>query len=406
MNEVLWFRIARAPQRHVATPAAKLELTLPNDYAWWLNNPELVSDATSYLAEEHLSPPVRRFTSSNEVVRDQLLRVRMVDEFLAAHDNSTSATELVQTLQERLDGSPAEVAARWRNVRESLSLALVAVIAADAEPALRGDITRLLVVIGLVELLAAEPERLVSPADVFWALRWRDVLLPSSLLGFFGHPHSLLARPPGVSDLYVVREEWNRYEAAEIAHIENVLKGELKSRLHERTDETETTLTQEQEKTQFNERDSQTTGRFEMREEADRDASLAFHIDGKVDTSGQYGPTHVDTHVGGTFDYSLRESQRRAVNQAHETVTRAISSIEEKTREQRVTRTLTRVHEQDEHTLDNKGGAGHVVGIYRWVDKIQRVQVFRYPNRLLFEFEIPEPGSFVRWLVARPPTGV
>jgi hypothetical protein len=383
-----------------------LELTLPSDLTWWLTDPGLVTDTTGYLADEHLSPPARRFTSSDAEVSDQLLRVRTIDEFLAAHGNSIPAAELGQALQERIDGSPAEVTVQWRGVRESLSAALVAAIAADAEPALRADITRLLLVIGLVELLASEPDRLADPDGVFWALRWRDIVLPPFLLEYPGRPHSILARPPGVSDLYVVREEWKCYEAGEIAHIENVLKGELKTRLHERTDETETTITQEQEKTQFNERDSQTTDRFETREEADSDASLAFHIDGKVDTSGQYGPTHVDTHVGGTFDYSLHESNRRAVNQATETVTRAVTRIEEKTREQRVTRTLTRIHEQDDHTLDNKEGHAHVVGIYRWVDKIQRVQVFRYPHRLLFEFEIPEPGSFVRWLLARPPAGV
>jgi hypothetical protein len=51
-----------------------------------------------------------------------------------------------------------------------------------------------------------------------------------------------------------VREEWARYEAGEIAHIENVLKGELKERLFERTDEQETTVTTEREVNRLEER--------------------------------------------------------------------------------------------------------------------------------------------------------
>jgi hypothetical protein len=192
-----------------------------------------------------------------------------------------------------------------------------------------------------------------------------------------------------------VREEWARFEAGEVAHIENVLKGELKKRLLERTDEQETTVTTEEEVSRLDERDTQTTDRFDLKQETERDTSLAFHVDGKVETSGQYGPTHVDTHVGATFDYSVKEAERRAVTQARETVARAVSKIEERVSKQRVARTLTRIHSSDEHTLDNKRGTKHVIGIYRWVDKIKTVQVFKYPHRLLFEFEVPEPGAFL-----------
>jgi hypothetical protein len=62
-----------------------------------------------------------------------------------------------------------------------------------------------------------------------------------------------------------------------------------------------------------------------------------------------------------------------------------------------VTRTLTRVEEVNRHGVDNDSD-NPVVGVYRWVDKIQRYQIFRYPNRFLIEFQIPEPGAFRRWL--------
>ena len=109
--------------------------------------------------------------------------------------------------------------------------------------------------------------------------------------------------------------------------------------------------------------------------------------------------------MGASFDYAVEESQKRAVTQARESVARAVSRVEERIREQRVSRALTRFHTADRHALVNDKGDEHVTGIYRWVDKIKTVQVFRYPHRLLFEFEVPEPGAFIRWLHGRPRQG-
>src|SRR5207245_8702904 len=54
--------------------------------------------------------------------------------------------------------------------------------------------------------------------------------------------------------------------------------------------------------------------------------------------------------------------------------------------------------ETNEHDLDNSGGRTPVVGVYRWIDKVDWVQIFRYPNRFLLEFEVPEPGAYRRWV--------
>jgi hypothetical protein len=167
----------------------------------------------------------------------------------------------------------------------------------------------------------------------------------------------------------------------------------------------ETTVTTDLLKTKQSQQDSQTTDRFELKQSSQIDTSLALHIEGKVDTSGVYGPTKVDSHVGGTFDYAVQESNSTATSQARETVSRAVSSIEESVRQQRIERTLTRTRTLDRHELDNSGSPDHTIGIYRWVDKIQTVQVFKYPHRLLYEFEVPEPGAFIRWLNKRPKTG-
>lgn len=399
MGDIAQFRIARAPQRVAIPSDVHLAITDGPTLQYWLGSGQLLELAGNFLQELGLLAPARRFSHSDPTIAATLQQVRWLDDLLTSHNNTVLWTSLHDLVHRRLDGEPAQVIARggWGSLREALSLALVAAAVTSATPALRSDILRLLLVMGLLELIAAK-----GPIDadaVFAALRWRNVLFPSRLLEAAGVGRSILARQPGVSDLYVVREEWARYEIGEIAHIENVLKGELKERVLERTEERETTQVTDRETTRLDEHDLQTTDRFELKQETEREMALAFHVDGKLDVKGSYGMVSLEAHVGASFDYSVKEAERRAFTQSRETVARAVSRVEERVREQRTARTLTRIHSADKHSLDNAKGTDNVAGVYRWVDKIKTVQLFKYPHRLLFEFQIPEPGAFIRWTI-------
>jgi len=397
------FRIVRAPQRAVVEDDRLLRLSDSDTMEAWAASDDVPATAAAWLAALSLSPPARRFTHTDANVAATLEQVRWLDALLAAHGNAVAWKDVTDEVQERLDGTASAITGRWDELREQLSLTLVASVAAPSDPSLGQDIVRLLLVIGLVEVIAARGD--LDRDAVADALRTRIVTLPPWLVEAFGLGRSRLARRPSVADLFLVREEWTRFELGEIAHIENVLKGETKKSLMERTDETEVTTTAERASDRFEERDNQTTDRFELKQEAQRDADLALHVEGKLDVAAQYGTAKIDSHVGASFDYAVEESQKRAVTQARESVARAVSRVEERIREQRVSRALTRFHTADRHALVNDKGDDHVTGIYRWVDKIKTVQVFRYPHRLIFEFEVPEPGAFVRWLYGRPRQG-
>lgn len=302
---------------------------------------------------------------------------------------------------------------RWREAWDLLRRSFCALLC----PAnLRGEtpealsratarLQRLLLVAGLVADLADKAAPVRSPDDIRDRLLHRIVVVPSPPYPF-PRPDDdaalrrlrLLSRS-GCSDLYVVREEWACYQPGEIAHIENVLEGESKTRLFQRTDETETTDTKETTSNRSDQQDTQTTDRFELTAEATEQTKLAVHVEGKVDTSGRYGPTQVDTHVVGGLDWSKDQSERHATTIAHEVVDQTVTEVERSVREARVRRTLTRVMESDTHVLDNSVAPdGHVIGVYRWVDKVNRLQLFKYPNRYLLEFQVPEPGAFLRWI--------
>src|SRR5262249_806307 len=84
-------------------------------------------------------------------------------------------------------------------------------------------------------------------------------------------------------------------------------------------------------------------------------------------------------------------------------VSRAVKRVEQRVKVTQTTRNLERFKERDTHSIVNSNG-NNIVGIYRWVDKIQRLQLFRYPHRFLLEFQIAEPAAYFRWRRSQPPS--
>jgi hypothetical protein len=221
-------------------------------------------------------------------------------------------------------------------------------------------------------------------------------------------PAAALVRTPGVADLMMVRQKIKRYEMGEVAHVENVLQGEIKERVHRRKTATETTVIVETERTEESEQDLQTTTRFELQREATKTAHEDAHLQGGVTITASYGPTvSLTTNAGFALNHSKDESNREASNYARDVTERSVSRIQERVREERTIRTISEVEETNKHGIDNADGGGHVVGNYRWVDKVYEAQIFNYGKRLLLEFNVPEPAAFfLHALAAWSPEGL
>lgn len=96
--------------------------------------------------------------------------------------------------------------------------------------------------------------------------------------------------PVGVGDLKVVKQKLVRYEAGEVAHIENVLAREKRERQHRRLRQFEEILTEEQEREEESRRDLQSTERFELQSETQRTIQSETTFEAGVDLSAGYGP--------------------------------------------------------------------------------------------------------------------
>ncbi len=205
-------------------------------------------------------------------------------------------------------------------------------------------------------------------------------------------------RPSGVGDLQLVRQTLKRYDLGEISHVENVLDGEQHERTfrRSRTDETFTLIEREQDET--SERDLQSTERFELQSQAKETINDSLSLQTGFQLSASYGPTvSVGVTAAGAYDRASEQSDETSTGYAREVVEQASSRLTDRTLERRETRTSEQTEDFTKHAVDNsKDSSGHVVGVYRWLDKIYEAQVVNYGKRTLFEFVVPEPAAFYR----------
>ena len=202
--------------------------------------------------------------------------------------------------------------------------------------------------------------------------------------------------PTGVADLLVVKQQLVRYEAADVAHIENVLKGEKKEREHSRRRETEEFTLRETETTTTEERELESTTRFEMSRETSETIKEDASLKAGLTVSGKYGPTvEFSASAEGAFSRSKEEATKSAANFSQDVTERSSYKITERVLERSSLRVTNEVIEKNSHVLDNVEGEGHISGVYQWVNKVYQAQMFNYGVRMMYDFMVPEPAAFL-----------
>jgi hypothetical protein len=213
-------------------------------------------------------------------------------------------------------------------------------------------------------------------------------------------PGSAIARgikPLGIADLLVVKQNLIYYEAGEVAHVQNVLKSEYQTSTNTKITETEVATTVETENQEETQKDNQTTDRFEMQKQAQKTVQDQMSLGAGVSITGSYGPVSVSAHADFALNKSSSESVQSATSIAKEVIDKTSSRIKETVRKAQMTRSFERFEEKNIHGFDNKLGQGHVIGVYRWLDKYYKVNLINYGRRLMMEFMIPEPAAFYRY---------
>jgi hypothetical protein len=202
-------------------------------------------------------------------------------------------------------------------------------------------------------------------------------------------------KPIGIGDLKVVKQWLLGYKAGEISHIHNIMAGEVKNRTHRHLEKTEEVFSFSTESSSQTQTESQTTDQFETKKEAERVVKTDINIGTNANFS--YNGGGITTSVGANFAYasSNQDTQRSAANYARDVMDKAVTNIQYRSSQTRSTTKIFETEETNKHSFTNtEKGATNISGIYRWLDKKYKAQLYNYGKRLMFEFVVPEPAAF------------
>ncbi|MHA6892360.1 hypothetical protein [Ralstonia pseudosolanacearum] len=205
---------------------------------------------------------------------------------------------------------------------------------------------------------------------------------------------------PYVADLYIIKEKLARYEAGEIADIQNILAGEAKVRHHrflsrsEQTNETDTeTQTSEQ-------RDHQVDEKSALQDEVKKTVDSKLNVDAGVTATLKYGDSITITpHANVTYNDAKSQSSSQARSYSKDVVDRSVTSLQTKKRTVAISKILMESEERNKDSIDNSfPSADHRAGIFYWVNKVSHAQVFNYGKHMMFDMIVPEPAALFKAL--------
>jgi hypothetical protein len=197
----------------------------------------------------------------------------------------------------------------------------------------------------------------------------------------------------GVADYNKVEQTTQGYVEGDVAHIENIMAREFKERSTRRLRRQEDTLTTSSETESEQLTDTTSVDRFEMQSEVAKVIQNSRDMQAGTSFSAELGKVRLGANASFATHNSSEQSTLQAVTEAKEITERALDRIVTKVKEERIEKIVEEFEENNAHGFDNRKGDKHVVGVFRWVDKVFKNQIINYGKRLMFEFMVPQPGK-------------
>ncbi len=212
----------------------------------------------------------------------------------------------------------------------------------------------------------------------------------------------------GVADYLKVVQSVHAYVPGEVSNIENVMASELRHKSsvsREYSEITDTTSkSQETEKMSDTSKTSRTDMQTEVAKEIEKQQSITAY------TRFSYGNDNaMKFEIGADYanNTAQHDSTRQAMMKSQEITERAMERVLTKISEERVQKIIKEYTETNVHEYDNRGKVTktdnpdaaqpkHITGVYRWIDKKMKNQIYNYGKRTMFEFMVPEPSRLHR----------
>lgn len=202
-----------------------------------------------------------------------------------------------------------------------------------------------------------------------------------------------LLLPTGVGELFVIKQQITGYRSGEVSHVENVLPGETRERVHRRLRQHEETATDEVVQETEEEKSLQTTLRSELEREVQSTIKRQFDYGASGQVSADYGKVEF-TAAGQVQGSTATEiASKTAQKLASEVIETSRQRVTERVRSERTRRMLDEIEETNVHKFDGTKLTAPMNGVYQWIDKVYTNEVWSYGKRTMYEVVVPEPAA-------------
>lgn len=252
------------------------------------------------------------------------------------------------------------------------------------------EIADLLRLIDLLTITDADLN-LMTADDILAQLR-KTLLLPPGIFSSFEKPvHAI-----GITDLLVVKQHIARYEAGEIARIENVLKGEIRGHSQKHTLSNERDIFIQRDTTTETDQELTSFDHVNIRNETENTVKADTKLDAGVHTQYGSGSFKIQADFTAAYEKSSSESKKFASDIANDITKKAAKKVSDRITQSETTKIIETFEENENQSFENDKGEGHVIGVYQWIEKVYLAQVFNYGKHMLFDIMVPEPAASLR----------
>ncbi len=211
----------------------------------------------------------------------------------------------------------------------------------------------------------------------------------------------------GIADYLKVEQSVHAYVPGEVSNIENVMASELRHKSSVSRDYSETIDTTSESVETEKISDTTKTERNEMQTEVAKEIEKQQSFEASTRARGKAWGWTMEVAAGYANTTAQHDSTRQAVAKSQEITERAMERVLTKINKERVQKIIREYTETNVHEFDNRGKVTdtnnpdaarpkHITGVYRWVDKKMKNQIYNYGKRTMFEFMIPEPAKLHR----------
>jgi len=232
--------------------------------------------------------------------------------------------------------------------------------------------------------------------------------VPSSAIAAGSVPTSVgVPRKLSVGELMLTQEVAVRYKYADIAHIENVMQTESRARIHEIRTSDETADFEETEVAETSVNELKTTEQHDLAESINALTGKSTTLSASAGFTASYGPVSAAASGSVSSTSTSINSMSRATNYSREVIENSVNELSSRIKTSRRHTSKLVVTERNRHGFDNTWGPGHVIGVYRYINREVDLETINYGQRLMLEFVVPEPAANLVYALANTaPPGV